>query len=271
MLLPTELFGVVGHPLGQSLSPALHNWGFAKGGIAGVYMAWEIPPEKLEAFFVAVRTLPVRGGNITLPHKVASMSNMNTMSARAKAVGAVNVFHNTEEGLHGDNTDVLGFLTPLRERAFRSALVLGAGGASRAVIVGLQELGVKDIAVSNRSPQKADAFAGEFGIHALPWEDRATSGADLVINTTSLGMKGKSVADSPFPASGFRGKGVAYDIIYNPLQTRFLAEAEAAGWHTQDGLTMFVEQALASLRLWFPGKEPPADEAAALLRTSLSG
>lgn len=270
MLSPAALFGVVGYPLAHSMSPALHNWGFSRVGISAVYMAWPVPSEKLADFFVAVRTLPIRGGNITLPHKVASMALLDTVSTRAKSVGAVNVFFWEGGRLHGDNTDVTGFLAPIRNERFTSALVLGAGGASRAVVVGLKELGVPDIAVSNRSANKAEALAKDFGLRFVPWDNRASVGADCVINTTSVGMKGERVAESPFPQEGFTGRGLAYDIIYNPLETRFLADARAAGWKTQDGLAMFVEQARESFRLWHKGADLPAEEAAALIKQTLA-
>ena len=270
MTPPARLFGIIGHPLGHSMSPALHNWGFERAGIAAVYMAWPTPPEKLTAFFAAVRTLPIHGGNVTLPHKVASMDLLDAVSPRARSVGAVNVFYWEGDRLCGENTDVPGFLAPIKHHRFKSALVLGAGGASRAVLAGLRELGVPDIAVANRTAAKAEALAKDFGAHSLPWEDRASAGADCVINTTSQGMKGEQANDSPFPTEGFKGKGLAYDIIYNPLETRFIQEAKAAGWETQDGLTMFVEQARESFRLWNPGHDLPPEGAAALVKKCLA-
>ena len=270
MLEPTALYGIIGHPLGHSLSPALHNWAFARAGLPGVYMAWPLPPEKLAAFFAAVRVLPIRGGNITLPHKVAAMALLDEISPRAGRVGAVNVFYWKDGRLCGDNTDVAGFLAPLRKKRVASALVLGAGGASRAVLAGLKELEVPDIAVCNRTPGKAEALARDFGVHCLPWDDRALAGADLVVNATAQGMKGESVKDTPFPRQGFKGRGMAYDIIYNPLETRFLKEAGAAGWKTQDGLTMFVEQARESFRLWHPGRDMSFRGAAGLVKRRLA-
>ena len=131
MFEPTALYGIIGHPLGHSLSPALHNWAFARAGLPGVYMAWPLVPESLAEFFSAVRVLPIRGGNITLPHKVEAMALLDEISPRAGRVGAVNVFYWKDGRLCGDNTDVAGFLAPLRKKRVASALVLGAGGASR--------------------------------------------------------------------------------------------------------------------------------------------
>lgn len=270
MFEPTALYGIIGHPLGHSLSPALHNWAFARAGLPGVYMAWPLVPESLAEFFSAVRVLPIRGGNITLPHKVEAMALLDEISPRAGRVGAVNVFYWKDGRLCGDNTDVAGFLAPLRKKRVASALVLGAGGASRAVLAGLKEMGVPDIAVCNRTPGKAEALAGDFGVHCLPWDDRASAGADLVVNATAQGMKGENAKDTPFPRQGFKGRGMAYDIIYNPLKTRFLKEAEAAGWKTQDGLAMFVEQARESFRLWNPGQDMPFRGASGLVKKRLA-
>jgi shikimate dehydrogenase len=251
------------------MSPALHNWGFAHAAIAGVYMAWPLPPEKLSAFFVAVRTLPVRGGNITLPHKVSSLAHLDKISPRAALVGAANTFYWKNELLCGDNTEVAGFLAPINGQRFSSALVLGAGGACRAVVAGLKELGVPAIAVSNRTGGKAETLAAEFGVQHVPWSDRAFVGAELIVNASSLGMAGEHVNASRFPERVFTGKGLAYDIVYNPLETRFLKDARAAGWNTQDGLTMFVEQARESFRLWHPGKDLPFRQAAELVKNCL--
>ncbi|MDR2489397.1 MAG: shikimate dehydrogenase [Desulfovibrio sp.] len=270
MMPYTALFGIIGHPLAHSMSPALHNWAFSRAGIAGFYMAWPLQPEKLPAFFDAARALPVRGGNITLPHKVTSMALLDGLSPRAQRVGAINTFYWDDACLCGDNTDVAGFLDPLAHRRILSALVLGAGGASRAVLAGLKELEVPDIGVSNRTAGKAETLAEEFGVHHVPWDDRTSSGADCIINATTQGMAGEGVDNTPLPARAFRGKGLAYDIVYNPLETRFLREAGVAGWDTQDGLAMFVGQARESFRLWHRDKDMPAREAAALVKRLLA-
>ena len=263
------LFGIVGYPLAQTMSPMLHNWGFAKAHVPGVYMTWPTAPEKLADFFIAVRTLPIRGGSITLPHKVPAMSLLDKVTDRAKRVGAVNAFYWEGGTLWGENTDVTGFMAPLKGRKFKNALVLGAGGACRAVLAGLQELGVPEIFIANRTASKAEALAGDFGITRVDWEERASVGAELVVNSTSQGMKGDYVNDTAFPGEGFKGKGLAYDIVYNPMQTRFMKEAAEAGWETQGGLAMFVEQAREAFRLWTDGKDLPAEGAAELVKKGL--
>lgn len=256
--IPEQLYGIIGHPLGHTMSPALHNWGFARCGIRAVYMAFPLPPEKLADFVTAFRTLPLSGASVTIPHKEAVMPLLDGVTGRAQAVGAVNTLFWEQGRLMGDNTDVAGFLAPLRKRAgtVRKALVLGAGGAAKAVLAGLNELGVGEVLIANRARERAEAVAAPFGAAVVPWEDRAGTGADLVINSTPLGMAGENAGRTPYPAEGFAGIGLAYDLVYNPLHTRFLAEAQAAGWETLDGLHMFAAQGAEQFRIW-TGEELP--------------
>lgn len=266
--LPGALYGIIGHPLGHSLSPLLHNWGFELLKLDGVYLPWPLEPEKLPDFLTAVRALPIRGVSVTIPHKQAVLPLLDRVSERARRVGAVNTLYWDGDALCGENSDVLGFLAPLRGRTFAEALVLGAGGAARAVLAGLAELGVPRVRLANRTAARARELAAEFGVEAAPWEERAAGGADLVINTSPLGMRGEREGETPLTRDDFSGRGLAYDLVYNPLRTRFLAEADAAGWETQDGLSMFVEQGRAQFRLW-TGRDLPADRARELLRTAL--
>lgn len=259
MDFPTQLFGIIGHPLGHSMSPALHNWGFRQAGFPGLYMLWPTPPEGLADFFSAVRALDIRGGNITIPHKVESMRFVDEVSDAARRIGAINTFFRRDGRLCGENTDVTGFMAPLRDGRFRRALVLGAGGASRAVLAGLRELGVPEILLTNRTPGRAEEPAERFDAEVVPWEARMEPEADLIVNTTSEGMRGGRMDATPYGASALSGRtGLVYDIVYNPLETRLLREARAAGWKTVGGLTMFVEQARAAFRLWTDGLDMPA-------------
>lgn len=267
---PSKLFGIVGYPLGHSMSPGLHNWAFNELGFPGVYLAWSETPEKLDDFFNAVRVLPILGGNITIPHKVAAMKLVDQVSDRARAIGAINTFYWQDDKLCGENTDVIGFLAPLKGRHFKNALLLGAGGVSRAVIAGLKDLGVPQITITNRTPEKAKALADFFHISVIPWEERMKPDADLIINATSQGMKGEQVDKSPYEAKWLEGRtGLVYDIVYNPLETVLLREAKAAGWETETGLTMFVEQARAAFALWTGGVEIPQPLATAKVRELL--
>lgn len=259
---PSKLYGITGFPLGHSISPALQNWAFQERRFPGVYLAWPEPPEKLGAFFQAVRTLPVSGGNITIPHKEASIKYLDHVSARAKSIGAVNTFFWRDGELWGDNTDITGFLGPLKGRSFKSALILGAGGAARAVIAGLKEIGTPEIIITNRTFAKAQELAAFFGAEALPWDERGKPRADLIVNATSMGMSGRQEDQNPYEESWMRGReGLAYDIVYNPPQTLFLKAAEASGWKTENGLAMFVGQARAAFALWTEGLEMPREAA----------
>jgi shikimate dehydrogenase len=192
---------------------------------------------------------------------------LDRLTERARKLGAVNTLYWDEDLLCGDNTDVEGFVASLRGRVFRSALVLGAGGAARAALAGLLELGVSAVAVCNHHRERAQKLAEEFGVRCADWEERAAYGADLVVNATPLGMRGAREGQSPLPPEAFtraQADLLAYDMVYAPLTTRFLAEAEAAGRQVQDGLSMFVAQAQAQFRLW-TGREFSVPEARALL------
>jgi len=247
-----KLLGIIGDPLGHSMSPMLHNSMCSRLGIPAAYFAWPTPPERLQDFMRAFRTLPIHGCSVTIPHKEAVMPLCDRLSDRAKAVGAVNTLYWQNDVLCGDNTDVEGFVAPLREMAdtFESALVLGAGGAARAAVYGLSQLGVANIGVANRNAVRSEALCADLGGSPVPWDNRLEWGSGLVVNTTPLGMAGKNESQTPWDAS-CHGKGmIAYDMVYNPVQTRFLAEAKAAGCPVVSGLEMFVHQAAAQLRIW---------------------
>jgi len=264
---PIKLYGIIGHPLGHTMSPPLHNWGFQALGVPGEYRMFPVELSMLAAMMEQVRTLPIAGLSVTIPHKVAVMPFLDGISERAKDVGAVNTVFWDGPRLRGENTDVHGFLAPLRllPRPPRSALVLGAGGAARAALAGLRELGVDRVTVSNRSADKAISLAKEFMVHTLPWDERARAEAELVINTTPLGMKGQRQNQSPWPESTcLSAKQIAYDMVYNPQQTPFLTEAARNGSRTIDGLSMFVHQAAEQFRLW-TGQSFNLDEARKLI------
>jgi len=263
-----RLFGITGCPLGHSLSPVLHNRALEQAGIAGVYLAWPLDAGKMPDFVNAVRTLRIQGVSVTIPHKEAILPLLDTLTARARALGAVNTLYWDEDRLCGDNTDVEGFVAPLRGHSFSSALVLGAGGAARAVLAGLRELGLPSVAVCNHHRARAQKLAEEFGVRCVDWEDRTAYAAELVVNATPLGMRGEREGQSPLPPEAWEQAGVcmAYDLIYTPPATRFLTEAEAAGTRTQDGLAMFIAQAQAQFRLWTGREFSEADARALLLR-----
>ncbi|QGY39336.1 shikimate dehydrogenase [Pseudodesulfovibrio cashew] len=247
----TARYGIIGYPLGHTMSPVLHNWGFGQFGLDARYEAWPLEPEGLSAFIERVRTDDIRGVSVTIPHKRTVMEFLDRITDRAKAVGAVNTLYWDGGELCGENTDVIGLVAPLRKLARpASALVLGAGGAARAAVAGLLELGIGDVAVANRTASKADSLAQDFNVRAIPWENRMDHAPGLICNTTPLGMAGAMEDRTPWDADRFPAGCIAYDIVYNPLETRFLREAREAGCATVSGLEMFLHQGLAQFALW---------------------
>ncbi|UQZ88407.1 shikimate dehydrogenase [Deltaproteobacteria bacterium Smac51] len=250
-----KLYGIIGYPVSHSLSPMLHTTAFQMLNIPAVLLPWAIEPEKLPAFMESFRLLKIQGCCVTIPHKEAVIPFLDEVSERARAIGAVNLLYLRDGNVCGDNTDVLGFMEPLRGAltpdAPCRALVLGAGGACRAVVAGLRELGLTDITVAYVSKKMPADFSAAFDFKQVPWSDRLDVPADLVINVTPLGMKGQHVNETPYPSEMFSGRsGLAYDTVYTPLETRFLREAVQAGWRTIGGLAMFLGQAEAQFLTW---------------------
>lgn len=273
---PTMLCGIIGHPLSHTLSPLLHNWGFIHFRLPGVYMAWDTPPAKLSRIIDAMRTLPIAGMSVTIPHKTAVLALADETTARARACGAANLLFWQNGSLIADNTDIEGFCAPLSSGPSpESALVLGTGGAARAVLAGLREMKVARVALCGRSVPAAKALAQEFGATPLAWENRgdylATVKTDLVVNATPLGMKGPFAGTSALSETDFSQaakKGIAYDLVYTPIETPFLQKAKNAGFSVQPGLAMLVWQGIAQFRRW-TGKTIPFNEAFSLLRAQL--
>jgi shikimate dehydrogenase len=243
------LLGIIGHPLSHTLSPTLHNWGFSELGIAASYHVWDTPPDRLAAFMAAMRTLPIHGASVTIPHKETVMNFTDGLTRNARDIGAVNTLFWEDGRLLGDNTDVTGFMEPLREYGAGpgKALVLGAGGAARAAACGLHRLGW-EVLVSSRTENRAERLAGSFHAKNVAWSERHDVRPDLLVNTTPLG----------------------YDLIYNPRQTPLLAQAEREGVATLPGLPMFVHQALAQFERW-TGRRFPLPGAVSLLEDVLAG
>lgn len=268
----TALYGVTGWPLAQTLSPLLHNTGFRTLGINALYQKWEVPPEKLPAFVESVRLLDIRGCSVTIPHKVGLLPLLDEVSPLARQVGAANTIYWKGDRLCGENTDVAGFMAPLADMPLDGAevLLLGAGGAARAVAAGLASPDSAKrparIFVATPSDKSHLPLAEEFGLTPLLWKDRHEPSALLVINTTPLGMRGKAEDDTPYDfslvaplsaAGAAKATPLAYDIVYNPLETRFLREARVAGRRCISGLEMFFGQGDAQFRLWTGQGLPP--------------
>lgn len=257
----TKLLGVIGDPIAHSLSPVMHNAAIAHLGLDYIYLPFQIKPEDLSVAIEGFRAINLQGFNITIPHKQAIIPLLAEISSTARLVGAVNTVYQTPQGWAGTNTDVQGFIAPLkkmRDWQGTQVLILGYGGAARAVVAGCQQLGCKEIHVAGRNSEKlldfwqswAD-FPGLVSIH--PWEQRAIllPHVDLVVNTTPIGTT-PDVHTSPVELSmtGLKSGAIAYDLIYNPAKTLFLHQAEQAGATILNGLEMLVQQGAAALEMW---------------------
>jgi shikimate dehydrogenase len=259
-----KLAGVVGWPVAQSLSPRLHGFWLEALGIDGAYVPLAVRPETLRLALRALPLLGFRGVNVTLPHKEAALAVMDRVSLRARRIGAVNTVVVHEAGaLAGDNTDGYGFRENLLAQApeWRAAagpaVLLGAGGAARAIAVGLLDEGVPELRLANRTDERALALAREIGgpVRPVPWAERqrALSGAALLVNATSLGMLGQEALE--IDLSSLPAEAVVCDIVYRPLLTPLLLAARARGHAVVDGLGMLLHQARPGFAAWF-GVEP---------------
>ncbi len=246
-----QIYGIIGHPLGHTLSPDLHNWGFARLGLPHkLYCRWPLPPEEIALFLKSFRLLEISGISVTIPHKETIIPYIDGLSPQASRIGAVNTLYWSGDKVLGTNTDIKGFTTPLLSAGLDldSALVLGAGGASKAALYALKEMGIRTT-VTNRGEEKAQSRANELGIDFCAWEKRHKVTADLLVNTTPLGMQGEKSGGSPWEKSMRPFKAV-YDIIYNPVWTPFLQQAAEENKPAISGLCMFVSQGLEQFRIW---------------------
>jgi shikimate dehydrogenase len=258
----TALCGIVLHPAGHTRSPAMHNAAFAALGIDAVFVAFDVPPERLGAAIAGARSLGIRQLAVSIPHKQAVMAHLDEIDETARRIGAVNTVTLRDARLVGSNTDWLGVARALeRETALagRRAVVLGAGGTARAAVFALQECGAT-VTVLNRTPARAEALARELGAaRAGGLEALAQLDHDVLVNTTSVGLRSD---ESPVPAAALRAGSVVLDAVYDPPETRLLREARSRGARTVGGKWMLVEQAVEQIRLW-SGKAAPSDVMAA--------
>ncbi|MCB9978120.1 MAG: shikimate dehydrogenase [Rhodospirillales bacterium] len=254
--------GVIGHPVSHSLSPRIHSYWIKRYGLSGSYQAADIPPESLEGMLSALIRRGWRGFNVTVPHKRAVMGLCAELDDTARRVGAVNtVVVDVRGKLHGSNTDLFGFRENLRRGAPEfnpasgPAVVLGAGGAARAVVESLIDSGVAEIRLLNRTMTHANALAQTASfpsrVRVSSWEDRhaALSGAALLVNTTTLGMRGTSPLD--LDLSALPCEAVVNDIVYAPLMTDLLIRAQSRGHKIVTGLGMLIHQARPAFSAWF--------------------
>lgn len=259
-----RLAGVMGWPIGHSLSPRLHGYWLDRYGINGAYVPLAVPADAFDGAFRALPLLGFAGVNVTIPYKEAALAAVDDADETARRIGAANTISVLPDGsLYGQNTDAFGFITNLKNGMpdWRAAdgpvVVIGAGGAARAVCVALLDAGVPEIRLANRTVRRADSLARDIGgpFAVTPWPKLAAAmeGAALLVNTTGLGMTGEPPLEVDL--CHLAPEAVVTDIVYSPLETPLLAAARARGNRTVDGLGMLLHQGRPGFARWF-GVEP---------------
>lgn len=268
----TRVYCVLGYPVAHSLSPAMHNAALRALKLPGIYVPFAVPPHQLAAAVRGLAALGCGGANCTIPHKEAVLPLVDELTEDARAIGAVNTLRFQQGRITGHNTDAAGFLGALRAAGFepagRRALVLGAGGSARAVVVALVRAGAA-VLLANRTAARATELAARFGpqapggeIPVVPWEadrlEKAARSADLLVNTTSLGMHPHEAGCPPVPEEGLHSGLFVYDLIYNPLETELLRRARARGARGTHGAGMLAHQGALALEYWTGRPAPVA-------------
>lgn len=269
----TSLYGIFGHPVEHSLSPVMHNNGFSDLDLDCVYVAFDILPSNIAEAVSAVRALGISGVNVTIPHKQRIMTYLDEISSDAMLVGAVNTISNVDKRLIGFNTDVGGFLRALKSDLNftpegTKVFLVGAGGASRAVIVGLCRNYVSEVVIANRTLSKAEDLSKEFSDHfpkvsfkaiMLSDEERIKQnivGSDIVINSSSAGMKRENPLDLPLYLLP-KHAGI-YDLVYDPTDTPLVKDAKKLGLRAHSGHSMLLYQGVEAFEIW-TGLTAPVD------------
>jgi shikimate dehydrogenase len=267
---------VCGHPIAHSRSPKIHAHWLARYRLSGSYEAVDVAPGDFEAFVSSLAGGTFVGGNVTLPHKEAAFRAVDRRDDAAERIGAVNTLWLERGLLHGSNTDAYGFAANLDEHApgwahAGTAVVLGAGGAARAVLYALKARGFRDIRIVNRTLERARLLAREFGpafsAHPLAATGELLGDAALLVNTTSVGMHGE--AELPLDLGHLRDSALVTDIVYVPLETPLLAAARRRGLKTVDGLGMLLHQAAPGFERWFGVKPEVTPELRALVAADI--
>lgn len=258
---------VCGHPVAHSRSPKIHGFWLRQYGMAGSYAAVDVAPADFAAFVSSLRAAGYAGGNVTIPHKEAAFAAVARHDEAAQSIGAVNTLWFEDGVLQGGNTDAEGFAANLDASAdgwdkASVALVLGAGGAARAVIHALKQRGFGDIRVVNRTVARArelaDQFGGPVSAHGFAAADELAADAGLLVNTTALGMHGEEAP--PVDLDRLPDRSIVTDIVYVPLETPLLAAARSRGLKTVDGLGMLLHQAVPGFERWFGRRPQVTDE-----------
>ncbi|WP_307892044.1 shikimate dehydrogenase [Bacillus swezeyi] len=272
------IYGLIGNPVAHSMSPDIHNAALQDLSLDGYYHAFHVENADLEDAVKGMRALGVQGFNVTVPHKVSIMKYLDRIDDSAKALGAVNTVRREKEEFVGYNTDGEGFLKSLEQSLDKpvrelSLLIIGAGGAARAIFTTLASKLPNRLDVANRTPEKAEAFVklfeGEAKTLTLQEAETNLSAYDVVIQTTSVGMH-PNVGAAPLSLVQAKETCLVCDIIYNPLKTALLKEAEAKGLKVLDGVGMFIGQAALSFELW-TGHEPNMEKMKSIVLRKLGG
>ncbi len=269
--------GVAGWPVAHSRSPLIHGYWLERLGIEAAYERFPVPPGHFAEFAARIGADRLVGANVTVPHKEAAFSACDRRTPVAEALGAVNVLWREDGRLCGDNTDVAGFLANLDEWApgwmerRRSAVIVGAGGAARAVAYGLAARGFERVTLINRTQSRAQTLAEAFGgpLTVAPWDRLAEClpGADLLVNTTVLGMAGQPALGLDVEA--LSAEAVVADIVYVPLRTPLIEAARARGLRTVEGLGMLLHQAAPAFERWFGRRPEVTPELRALIEADV--
>jgi shikimate dehydrogenase len=267
---------LIGWPAAHSRSPLIHHYWLRSLGIEGGYVIEAVPPDEFQGFVLRLSARGFVGANVTIPHKERALA-LSIPDARASAVGAANTLWYEGRELRSTNTDIEGFINNLDAGASgwdaaTEALVLGAGGSSRAVVFGLIERGIKRVHVANRTIERARALADQFGasVEPVPWEaiGEVLPRTQLLVNTTSLGMDGQPALE--IDIGRLPSQAVVADLVYVPLQTPLLLAAKARGLKTADGLGMLLHQAVRGFELWFGQRPQVTSELRALVEADLT-
>ncbi|OCA92484.1 shikimate dehydrogenase [Pseudobacillus wudalianchiensis] len=275
-----KLFGVIGDPIAHSMSPAMHNDAFVQLGIEGYYHPFHVKPEDLPAAVQGMKAIGVQGFNVTIPHKSAIIPLLDQVDPLAKAIGAVNTVVRENGGWTGYNTDGVGFVRGLREAygeplTEKRVLLIGAGGAARAIYYTLASEGVSRIDIANRTAEKAANLAESCPYPVVGSVKTTTKAAeqleeyDVIIQTTSIGMS-PLIEASPISVEKIKAGTFVSDIIYNPLETQLLQEAKKRGARTQNGLKMFVYQGALAFEKW-TSQTPDIERMEEMVRHQLGG
>ncbi|MEH2198058.1 shikimate dehydrogenase [Nostoc sp.] len=271
----TKLLGVIGHPVEHSLSPLMHNAAIANLGLDYVYLPFPIAPENLEVAIAGFAAIGVVGFSVTIPHKQAIMPLLSKITPLAQTIGAVNTVSRQNNQWVGTNTDIEGFIAPLQttykqDWSQKVAVILGNGGAARAVVAGCHQLGFAKILVVGRNMQRLEEFRHSWSnspiaenLQVHQWEEVAKliPQANLLVNTTPIGMY-PNVDESPLSREEIANLptgAIAYDLIYIPKPTQFLEQAEKQGAIAIDGLEMLVQQGVAALKIWLQQENVPVE------------